>query len=116
MHGNSMQQPTFGDIVSSEMDESEPMQTKVVDERSKPRAESAADAASPTTNVHTGLRATGVNTAVAYRVTGDNNSVPVLVIPNSGKPGPQADSDWRLGAQVCVPGHQADAAPLFFLD
>ena len=86
-----MNQPTVGDIVSSEMDESEPIQMKAAEDSSELKPEIARASS---------LRSTGVGTAVAYRVTGSNDPVPVLVIPESSKSGPKNSSDWRRGASV----------------
>ena len=97
-------EPSFGDIVSSEMDESEPVPIQVprdtsissqhVSGDSNLQAHSTAYGRDRTQSVRT----TGVETAVAYRVTSGVDPVPVLVIPNSSQNGSQ--SDWRAGAQV----------------
>ena len=94
-------EPTVGDIVSAEMDESEPVQVNFTKEAAADRRGLQPDsAASPNTGADRGIRATGVDTAVAYRVTGGQNPVPVLVIPNSSSTSANKSSDWRVGAQV----------------
>ncbi len=64
------------------MDESEPVPIQVPRDTTRPQS----------------FKTTGVETAVAYRVTSGLDPVPVLVIPDSAQIGSQ--SDWGTGAQV----------------
>jgi hypothetical protein len=94
-------QPSVGDIVSSEMDESEPVPIQVPRDNQKQNVSSqhvSSDSNSHGLNRAQSLRTSGVETAVAYRVTNGDDPVPVLVIPDSSQNGSQ--SDWRAGAQV----------------
>jgi hypothetical protein len=92
--------PTVGDVVSAEMDESEPVQMNVIREAAADRRVSHLQESVESPKTGAGIRATGVDTAVAYRILGDQTSVPVLVIPNSSSTTPHKSSDWRVGAQV----------------
>ncbi len=94
-------EPSVGDIVSSEMDEIEPVPMQLPRDNSKQTISSqhlSRDANLQGLDRTRSLKSSGVETAVAYRVTNGDDPVPVLVIPDSSKSGSQ--SDWRAGAQV----------------
>ena len=96
LHVNT--EPTVGDEVAAEMDEIEPVQVKVTKETAAERKVLPAEAeTTQKSGADRSIRATGVDTAVAYRVTVGHDPIPVLVIPNSSS---KNQSDWRLGAQV----------------